>query len=691
MKKLENLYKEEKESFDKSLMMGRFVINLENGKTYTLIMGDEGGLFLLINSVPKESIEEKIILDSGVTEEYLQEKRTQEDKIVIGKGAFGAVKFALSVFGDRNVDIGQLVCVKKSSKISEKKPLSKIIDSVFDDYLARKLEAIHTPKVLDMAIVTNPLVAEGHRKGYVFMEIVPQNTADKVFSDDRYQKWEEYQKSYAISVIETTKRLLENNGILNTDLKPENTLFDTASRKVAIIDLGSSLILENKDDIKKDDFDASNYGYGWTDLYCPPEMKPSKNVEEDKKREKVNLNKVISYLCGVTIAEVTSIIPLKQDNKSKRLYKDKDKNNWSLGERSDLKAEEQKMLKEILEGMINENPSERLDIDSALERLKKIGKDESRNLAIYKNYIEAVRKQILSNPSILSLNSNILAIREKGIVEQYTTGINPKLFQNLKVRKLREEFDDFLVTEKNSARKVMVLFGEAGSGKSLSLQLRFIDEVEKWDVTKPLPIFFNLANEFDLEEVIRKINNNLSCNLEFTELTKNKKTEGESVHLFIDSYDENSQVAERDIINEYLKNFSEGQVKILITCRTGFKEGDNLTRNPQRTAISYIAPIDYRGLRVSDNLETSVDIEGFFLEDPESAFKEEILNWLKRERREGRGLMKEEEINEKIIQLIRRLSLRENMGTGLMFDMIMKILTDYIELNVSDENRREGS
>ena len=51
----------------------------------------------------------------------------------------------------------------------------------------------------------------------------------------------------------------------------------------------------------------------------------------------------------------------------------------------------------------------------------------------------------------------------------------------------------------------MLLIAQAGSGKSSSIQIKFIDAIEKWSYEKPLPIYFNLANGIDIEKVIHLI------------------------------------------------------------------------------------------------------------------------------------------------------------------------------------------
>jgi hypothetical protein len=292
IKAIFSLSKTNPKKFNESLMKGRFErkdLNIEG----SLVLGDEGGIYMLINSAPPGSINEAIILEAGVPEEFLKEKRGEAlDKVTLGEGSFGKVRFALSVLGDRNVDIGHVICVKKSQAIvkeakrERRNSLASVSDSTLEDFFAIKLnESIFAPKPLDMAILTNKLNKENHRKGYLFMELVPQNTANKVLFRPEYQKWE-YQKPYILRVMKTMINLLIDNRILNTDLKPENTLFDPIARSMAVIDLGSSLYIEKHYDLHK--FDASVGGFGVTQPYCPPE------ILDENQNESVDLKKAIS-------------------------------------------------------------------------------------------------------------------------------------------------------------------------------------------------------------------------------------------------------------------------------------------------------------------------------------------------------------------------------------------------------------
>ncbi len=56
------------------------------------------------------------------------------------------------------------------------------------------------------------------------METIPNETGDKIFSQEKYQKIE-YIKTYLLSIFEKVLKLMEKE-IFITDLKLQNTLYD---------------------------------------------------------------------------------------------------------------------------------------------------------------------------------------------------------------------------------------------------------------------------------------------------------------------------------------------------------------------------------------------------------------------------------------------------------------------------------
>ena len=95
----------------------------EFGIPHSIKIGDEGGLYLLLNSLSEE--EKKIIEDLGqITEGFLEEKISKTnkknkkgfDKVVIGRGGFGIVKLAFTLTSSVALDVGKIICIKKTKK-----------------------------------------------------------------------------------------------------------------------------------------------------------------------------------------------------------------------------------------------------------------------------------------------------------------------------------------------------------------------------------------------------------------------------------------------------------------------------------------------------------------------------------------------------------------------------------------------
>ena len=185
-----------------------------------------GGLYWLIHKINENSIEEKIVKESKVSWEFIKSYMDNEKRLILGKGSFGKVRLALCIFGNGNVDIGELICVKKSIKSERFKDLREKTLNVFEDFLAKKIfDSIYAPKPLDIAITK--------KKTYFFMDIIPEHTAFKIFEMPSCQKWE-YYKPYFTEIMISMRDLLINHKILNTDLKPGNTLFDKISKSCSI-------------------------------------------------------------------------------------------------------------------------------------------------------------------------------------------------------------------------------------------------------------------------------------------------------------------------------------------------------------------------------------------------------------------------------------------------------------------------
>ena len=103
-------------------------------------------------------------------------------------------------------------------------------------------------------------------KGYLMIELMPNNDGQKVFTKQENQKWE-HQKKYLLDIFKGIAKLLDA-GIAMTDLKPGNTLYDPETRRGSLIDLGGVQKAKDKDELLK--FDMTKFSGQYT--YYIPEL-----------------------------------------------------------------------------------------------------------------------------------------------------------------------------------------------------------------------------------------------------------------------------------------------------------------------------------------------------------------------------------------------------------------------------------
>jgi hypothetical protein len=177
------------------------------------------------------------------------------------------------------------------------------------------------------------------------------------------------------------------------------------------------------------------------------------------------------------------------------------------------------------------------------------------------------------------------------------TTLNPDRYKDLKTEELFTKIDKFF--GKDYDNEVMLLMGSAGSGKSIALQLKFMEAVAQWKQGDPLPIYFNLASNIEIEAVIKNFNSTLGTNLKLGNL--------EGAHLYIDSFDEGIDIElKRDsLIKGYLQQVSKA--KILVSCRTEYLPSDNdhswFMPESKKLDAMFVAPINYGG---KEMLEESI-------------------------------------------------------------------------------------
>jgi WD40 repeat protein len=545
LNKLDEIFNDESktEQVKKSIKSGR----LDKTKfdlPHTLIFGEDGGLYALLNRLDES---EKKIIDSIMGEDYLKDKIVEAkfgtEKVVIGKGGFGTVKFGLSIFNDP----GKVICIKKTksySEISEIDKMSFITENTMSDYFGSGvIKSIYVPKIFDMTIVSDKDAGHKHQKGYLMMEIFPQNTGTRVFSDPKYQKWE-YQKPYMISLVQNIQNLAEENVVM-TDLKPDNTLYNTDTRKTSIIDLGGTIKFNSKEEIYN--FKLGSISYSYTKEFAPKELVPGYNEVAS-----IDLTKASVYGIGMILEDITK----------------------------NTDADRQK-IEELVSELTKENPQNRLDIKNTLSRISQIGDDSYKEQVIYTDYIAKIKSILERDKESISINQDVEEAKQL-FIELKSTSIDPYKYKNLKTEKLFTKIDNFF---QNSTNKVFLLLGATGSGKSTTIQLKFIEAVNSWQAGDPIPIYFNLANtpkENSFYEMLSRLDKEIDTNL-----AGNMK----GAHVYLDGSSIDSQKV--NLVQKYLIN---SETKVIISCSSeNFNDKDDEYFKAQDSILekAFIAPINY--------------------------------------------------------------------------------------------------
>jgi serine/threonine protein kinase len=451
---------ESKNELIQSIISGRLdKYNEEENSGYkflnhTAILGEDGGLYLLLNSIDKKI---RSMLCTTVDPKYLDDKiiKTKSNgsaKVVLGAGGFGKVRFALSLFTAK-ASPADIICVKKTKNFLdlnanlEVKPFDAVTDYTLSDYFVDEIaNLIYAPEVLDMAIISNrDCVSPEHMKGYLMMDVLPQNTGTKIFADAKYQKWE-YQKPYILDVFRGVDVLLKKN-IAITDLKPDNTLYDVDTRSATIIDVGGSVYAE--------DLTRFKGSFQCTENFAAPEMISM------QKGDIIDLYKAISYMCGRLLEEVTVITDFG-GNEIKKLVKN-------------LKID-------------------RLTIENALSILQKVGNDNWKEEVIFAQYVKQLKKRIEINKASLGIRENV----EKNISVSKLQVINKDLLQSL---------DKFFKT----TNQIFFIDSDVEDEGAALIQQKFLEYLNSWKPKDPVPIYLNAEVDVDIE--LRNLDVQLGTNI----------------------------------------------------------------------------------------------------------------------------------------------------------------------------------
>jgi serine/threonine protein kinase len=647
-----------KEDFLKYALTGRFdkhSLNIDN----TIILGEDGGLYILVNSVNHIT---KPILKELVSDEYLDDKtviNTEtkhriKDKIAIGSGAFGKVRFALSLF-DAKSKPGDVICVKKIYPREE----GEITKDSLNAYLIEETtKAVIPPVILDIAYINEPLDIDKHKKGYVFMELFPQNTGEKIFQQKDYQRWE-FQKPYLIQLFEKVIQMQDKNTVM-TDLKPANTLFDIDNRVVDIIDTGGIITVS---DIEK--CVVNKRSLELTPNFTAPEFKISMDGIIMQK-DPIDLKKTLVYSCGKILEFIL-------------------KNGTDKGI-------ELAQLEILMGDMTYLDPLKRISLVDALDRLKNIKTvdgDKWENYVVLNAYLSKIRSRLKYNRSSIKINEDIYEIKNSLYIPTLVTQLDPVRYKSLPTYNLFDKIREFTNSQAVDPQ-VMLILGEAGSGKSIVLQQKFIDAVENWQDNKfALPIYLNLGHNVKLEASLRALDDELNTGI--ADNLKNK-----NVLLFLDSFDEglylknDPEMDKEKLIQGYIKHRLFGDqngdnVRVIVCCRSNYLLDDTNERwfHPERKNLNdkafskwYIAPLNYQAdFKYDDLIKRWCDYNNQKLNKmllpAQDASIEELIDDV------DFVMNKQNKYEERIfIKELQKSGIRSSIDTGYLFYMTLDVLSD---------------
>jgi len=591
--------------FKLAILTGRFD-KMDFDLKHTIIVGEDGGWYILMNSITNE--EKEMIIDevdsSKTFQEYLQQKIQKNDgkkpneyKIIIGKGSFGKIRLGIALIvteksrtGESSLICGEVICLKKSRDDNFSLKIA-----VWNDYVSDTVgKNIHSPEIYDMTIICSCKVNDDHNKGYAIQEFA-HFVDGSIFrkKNSGLQIWL-HQKTYLIDIFSVVLELMKK-GIAMTDLKPQNTLYDKVNRVGKLIDLAGVVRKNSYEELQKC---KRKYIREYTPKYTAPELQISKNSEDI-----LDLTKALAYSMGKMI-QVLVLNPHESDMDLAESSPDIPKvkaimiETLKKKEKNPNECPDFPRLTELTSNLMKINFQERLSYEKGLEELKLIGPNIAEETVDFQDFIEAIRGLIDKNPESLGLKSDINKIAET-LINVKVTNSDPEIFPGLQGQDLEISLKEFIEKKDYQKEPTFLLLGSAGTGKSTMLQLQFINLIKKWNPEDPIPFFMNLATNLYLQErwyflnqFIQKENKTfkpISFSV-FSGVTKYPLV------LLLDSFDESRQKS--NLIKKFMKDLgNNSKNKAVISCRTdylkvgceemwfrGGKDNELLTK--------YIAPLD---------------------------------------------------------------------------------------------------
>ena len=641
-----------------AILNGRFDKKQFKNLKHSIIIGDDGGFYALLNTIDEE--EKEILLEDGeISKEYAKswDKITGElkntYKVVIGKGSFGKIRICLVLTKNETSTVmipGQIICVKKTyhfkkgedGNLTNEIFLNEIRKNTWNDYSGGEIgDLVFSPAVYDIKII-EPLssLASIHYKGYTMQEFIPVYDGSKVFRKNAkyFNDWL-HQKRYLISIFEATKKLLIL-GICMTDLKPENTLYDGENLRGMLIDLAGVV---KKASIKELQACKVKYIHEITRKYISPELKRALQMNDPE--QIINLSKFSSYCLGMFIKNI-----VLKHSEGKSFHED---------------------LKKLAISMtideIDNSEIKRISVSEGLNLLYKIGEDEFKLNVDFPEFIKLLLRECRRNPEMFGLNPNLKEI-EKKYIKLMCSQYDPNKYEQLHLEDLQLVLDQFIFSSISISKdypKVLVLLGSAGSGKSTILQIKYIEALEKWKENDPIPLYINLATETDLCARWRWLNKKIEIENEipFNSFTGYKYP----IILFVDSFDETPNKI--NYVSKFFGDLKHNEInRCIICCRNEFiQKEDDFTKffdnKFSKTGYDkrYITPLENTGFDIEKYVK-------FYYEQEISESGTHLLDKV-----------------EDILKSIQDHNLKSLMNTGFMVHLTLEVLPKIIKKKLINE------
>jgi len=459
--------------------------------THSVLIGLDGGLYMLLNKLSNDEYEEILIQNKNEVRNYFENSKKKLEilpnnlkKIVIGEGGLGKIRLALVLVPNNNSKIGKsfsmigdLICLKKTRN-NQKIKSQEIRANTLKDYVSDNMgKYIFSPEIYDLCLIIKS--EEKHNKGYTMQRFIPIRDGtifqSKKSTDLQLQTWF-HQRKYFIDIFSAILELLKKNAAM-TDLKPGNTLYDPANGRGNLIDLAGLVIKQNIDELKSCKIvNISEF----TEKYTAPEI-----LENQEKGDfKVDLTKSIAYGLGIMLEEL--VIKPCQANKREKEYP------FFL-------------ISKVKEFMTKKNPNERWSIEDGLAMILDSKKQE---FQIEKADVDQVT-QVVSRLKELFVNSNFLP--EFGLPKYLDDVINKNNWEKPKYeiqtnspnQKQKREIlliDDFISNFLKSKENILFILGKRCTGKTTLLQKYYKKQVESWKPEDPFPFYIDILNGVELQE-----------------------------------------------------------------------------------------------------------------------------------------------------------------------------------------------